>query len=240
MSKVAEAIAKIMADIKRLGKEEKNAHGGYMFASIDDFLDLTRPLCAKHGLAIYQDETGFEVLDGGNGNKSLLMQFAFTLEAGDETKGPFHRSILVPAKMGSQAFGAGQSYALKQFLRATFQIATGDKDDIDHHDTGELGTVAPRRNDGVPAPRQKLEGPYTSKTALWTAVKNFDREIRSCGDIDQLEALLADKDTKALVEQCMRDAPAVWETGEGMPPEFVPLDKLIRQTRDELNIREAA
>jgi hypothetical protein len=127
-----------MSDIKRLAKEDKNQHGGYNFASIDDFLDLTRPLCAKHGLVVLQDEEDFEVIDAGNNNKSLRMRFAFTLEAGGESRGPLRRSIMVPAKMGSQAFGAGQSYALKQFLRATFQIATGEKDDIDHHDTGEL------------------------------------------------------------------------------------------------------
>ncbi len=138
MSKVTEAIAAVMSDIKRLAKEDKNQHGGYNFASIDDFLDLTRPLCAKHGLVVLQDEEDFEVIDAGNNNKSLRMRFAFTLEAGGESRGPLRRSIMVPAKMGSQAFGAGQSYALKQFLRATFQIATGEKDDIDHHDTGEL------------------------------------------------------------------------------------------------------
>lgn len=225
MSKVTEAIAAVMSDIKRLAKEDKNQHGGYNFASIDDFLDLTRPLCAKHGLVVLQDEEDFEVLDAGNNNKSLRMRFAFTLEAGGESRGPLRRSIMVPAKMGSQAFGAGQSYALKQFLRATFQIATGEKDDIDHHDTGELPVNKPQ-------PRQKLDGPYETKTALKKAADNFYRDIIGCGDSDMLEALLAMDDSKALVDQLKRDWPG-YLTGEGMPGDFEPMYTVVKRLRHE-------
>jgi hypothetical protein len=84
------------------------------------------------------------------------------------------------------------------------------------------------------ATRTKLEGPYTSKTALWAAVKAFDREVRSCGDIDQLDALLGTAETKALLEQCGRDAPQLLDTGEGLPAEFVPINKLIAMFRAEL------
>ncbi len=148
MSKISDAIAAVMADIKRLEKGDKNAHGGYKFASIDDFLDLTRPLCAKHKLAVFQDEVSCEVIETRTSKgpqQTLFMRFAFKLECGDETRGPHHRSIMVPASMGSQAFGSAQSYALKQYLRATLQIATGDTDDIDHHNTGELGSREPIR-----------------------------------------------------------------------------------------------
>ena len=37
---------------------------------------------------------------------------------------------MVPAR-GAQAFGAAQSYALKQFMRSLFQIPTGDREDAD-------------------------------------------------------------------------------------------------------------
>lgn len=135
------AVAAIMAEIKPLPKGDRNSHSNYNFAGIDAFLDLTRPLCAKHKLDIYQQEESCDIVDtvGPKGPaKALLMRFAFTLECGDDSKGPFCRTIMVPANMGSQAFGAAQSYALKQFLRSLFQISTGEKDDIDHHDTGEL------------------------------------------------------------------------------------------------------
>lgn len=136
------AIAAAMGEVQRIGKSERNSHGNYNFAGIDAFLDLTRPICAKHGLNVLQDEEGFEVFEVPSAKgpqKMLLMRFAFTVARDGEAIGPLHRSIMVPASMGSQAFGSAQSYALKQFLRSLFQISTGEKDqDIDAHDTGEL------------------------------------------------------------------------------------------------------
>lgn len=140
---VIKAISGVMSEVSRLGKGERNDHGRYNFASVDDFLNMTGPLCAKHGLVVMQNEEGdFSTVETTTKNGKqvmLVMRFAFTLATEDDEKGPYVRSIMVPASMGSQAFGAAQSYALKQFLRATFQIATGDKEDIDHHATGELG-----------------------------------------------------------------------------------------------------
>ena len=88
---------------------------------------------------IYQDEEECEILEAGG----LRIRFTFTLKAGGDHEGPFRRTVTVPAKMGSQAFGAAQSYALKQFYRALFQISTGDKDDVDFHDTGTLAQSRP-------------------------------------------------------------------------------------------------
>lgn len=245
MSEITKAITAVMADIKRLGKGERNSHANYNFASIDDFLDLTRPLCAAHGLTVLQDEEDCQIVDAGGGNKSLFMRFAFTLEAGGESRGPLRRSIMVPAKMGSQAFGAGQSYALKQFLRATFQIATGEKDDIDHHDTGELPSYGasdpgpPRQ----PQPREKLDGPFATKTALKRAADDFHRDLRGCGDQDMLLALVTSSDVQALKEQLRRDWPG-YLNGDGMPDEFEPINTLYNRLKRELpeagNMQEAA
>lgn len=231
MSKIAEAITAVMADIKRLEKGDKNQHGGYKFASIDDFLDLTRPLCAKHGLAVFQDEVDCEIVETKTSKgpqQALMMRFAFTLECGEETRGPHHRSIMVPASMGSQAFGSAQSYALKQYLRSTFQIATGDTDDIDHHNTGELGKPAVQ-----PKPRERMNGPFPTKTALDGAAKAFYRDLNSCGDQDMLTALLTAPDTQALKEQLVEYWPG-WLNGDGMPDEFEPLNALIRRLKSEL------
>ena len=57
------AIAAAMGEVQRIGKSERNNHGNYNFAGIDAFLDLTRPICAKHGLNVLQDEEGFEVFE---------------------------------------------------------------------------------------------------------------------------------------------------------------------------------
>ena len=78
-----------------------------------------------------------------------------------------------------------------------------------------------------PAARTKLDGPYTSKTALQTAVKGFIHEMNGCGDGDELTAFLNTPDATALVAQVKRDAPQWWNGGQEMPAEFVPLHRQI-------------
>jgi hypothetical protein len=95
----------------------------------------------------------------------------------------------------------------------------------------EEGAVSPDGPNSTPAKRQKLDGPYTSKTALWTAFKALDRDLRGCGDSDEFECLLLTEDSKALIEQCERDAPQLVDGGPDMPAEFVPLNRLIEQRR---------
>ena len=134
--KVAGAINAVSAEVPKLKKGEKNTHGNYNFASIDDFLEAVRPICAKHGLIIVQDEVGFEVLEGW-----LLIRYKFTLahSTGETWSHSPRRSIMVNSKMGAQAFGAAQSYSLKQFMRSLFQIATGEAgEDADSHPQSKL------------------------------------------------------------------------------------------------------
>lgn len=146
--KVAEAVAAVMAEVPKLAKGERNSHGNYNFASIDDFLEAVRPIMAKHKLIISSDEDDFEVIGDGR-DAWLRMRFAFSAHCGGETYGPMRRSIMIMAKMGSQAFGAGQSYAEKQFLRSLFKIATGEGANIDA-DSHPQDTLA--RTKSAPTP----------------------------------------------------------------------------------------
>lgn len=140
---VAGAINAVMGQIKGLLKTERNRAAGYRFASIDDFLAAVNPLCAKAGLIIIQDELDARLVHDGTQltNRSWLWAtFTFTLaHKSGALYGPLTRSIMVPA-VGAQAFGAAQSYALKQFMRSLFQIPTGDREDADF--------IAPQRLPG--------------------------------------------------------------------------------------------
>lgn len=82
--------------------------------------------------------------------------------------------------------------------------------------------------------RPKLEGPYTSKTALWQAVRNWDKECRSIKDGDALSAFTNTADSIELWKQCERDAPQLLYGGEGLPPEFEPLQQLVNRMSNEL------
>jgi hypothetical protein len=137
---VAGAIVKVMAGVRTLQRGDNNTFGNYSFASTDAFLEAVNPLCADAGLIILQIEEDFsvearEMADerGQVKKKSFLtMRFGFILgHSSGATWGPIRRSIIVPAA-GPQAFGTAQSYALKQFMRSLFQIATGERDDADY------------------------------------------------------------------------------------------------------------
>lgn len=93
---------------------------------------------------------------------------------------------------------------------------------------------AEARTADEPAPRTKLEGPCTSATGLKTALKQFVRSLEGCGQLEDLNDLLADEETAAILAQCERDLPSWWATGEGLPAEFIPLSKRIAQRRWDL------
>lgn len=137
-----------------------------------------------------------------------------------------------------------RSRVISEGVRTVFPGATSGL-----YEVGEVQDIAVERGevvDEVAAPiveheaepkraaPVKLEGPYTSKSALWAAVRSFDREVRSCGDLDTLEGLLSTDDSKALMAQIERDAPLLAHGGDGLPDEFEPLHALIAKSRTDL------
>jgi hypothetical protein len=203
--KVATAICAVMGDVPKLGKGEKNSHGNYNFASIDDFLEAVRPLCAKHGLIIAQDEESVENVNGW-----LMIRFAFTLAhvSGETWPAKQMRTAMVNAKMGSQAFGAAQSYALKQYMRALFQIATGEKgNDADEHAPADLPDL-PR---GKTSRDADWVGPL-NKTKLSSEFHKLQREVEAVKDEATLDGIV--KREKPLIAQALKDHPTLVE-GDG-------------------------
>ena len=186
---VSNAIAAVMADIPKLAREETNKHANYKFASIDDFLDAVRPLCAKHKLAIVQDETSFTIVQTmdkyGKPSDWLQMGFAYTVATAGVSWGPVMRSIMVRADMGSQAFGAAQSYSLKQFMRSLFQISTGDGEDADSHEQSSIASAAAK-----PA---FVDGPAKNKSALDRDITAYTVHIAALTNTDDLETYITEQ-----------------------------------------------
>ena len=177
--KVAAAIAAVMKAVPKLAKGERNAHSNYNFASIDDFLEAVRPLCAENGLIILQDEDSFETKEGagkdGKPKVWLLMRFAYTLahSSGETWAYRPMRTIMVDGSMGSQAFGAAQSYSLKQFQRSLFQIATGDKEDADTHEQTDLPNAKGNgARKAAPKPSPETETWKANAEAIKQAIDN--------------------------------------------------------------------
>jgi ERF superfamily len=232
-TKIDAAIAKVAAGVKRLEKLDRNAHGGYNFAGIDDFLAMTGKLCGDAGLSVIMDESDFEIIPDffvtkGGKTAGLRMKFAIYLRAAGESIGPFHRSIMVPSHMGSQAFGAGQSYVLKQFLRATFQIPTGDKnEDIDAYDTGAM-TAQYSSKPTWP------EGPTPNKSNGEKAMRELKAKMSDPAmTSEQFEANLSE--SSALFAQ-FRLANHAWHLGETSGGDsFESIPAWIERRRNELS-----
>lgn len=154
---IAAAIVQVMGEIEKLKKSEHNAHAKYNYVSADAFFEAVGPLCSRAGLAILQDETDVEIIQGG-GNRTpwLKVGYDFTLvHRSGKTYGPLHRTVMVPAN-GAQAFGSSSTYTLKQFQRALFQIPTGDKDDADQNPHEPLPESRSNLH-GVPPSKQPRE-----------------------------------------------------------------------------------
>lgn len=143
---ITTAICEVMGAVKSLAKDAKNPHANYKYASVEGFLELIRPLCAKAGLVIDTDEEEVSFRPGttatGKAVNWLLIKFSFTLshKSGVTWAHRPIRTAMVNANMGSQAFGAAQSYAFKSYTRMLFMISTGEErePDIDQNKPEDL------------------------------------------------------------------------------------------------------
>ena len=130
---ISTAINNITREIQMLGKDGKNEFQKYNYASIDKFLSTVNPLAGHFGLIITQDEETCKIITDTQGRPWLNIVYRFILshKDGDTWQYTPRRTIYCEMK-GGQAMGAAQSYALKQFMRSLFLIATGENDDLDN------------------------------------------------------------------------------------------------------------
>ena len=118
---ISTAINNITKEMKMLGKDGKNEFQKYNLAS-------------HFGLIITQDEEICKIITDTQGRPWLNIVYRFILshKDGDTWQYTPRRTIYCEMK-GGQAMGAAQSYALKQFCRSLFLIATGENEDMDGH-----------------------------------------------------------------------------------------------------------
>jgi hypothetical protein len=91
----------------------------------------------------------------------------------------------------------------------------------------------------LPEDRGRGEGEMSS-SALRASLRLLVHHINGCASVADLEDILDTEDAKEVIDNCKRRFPAWWETGENMPAEFIPLKKLIDQTRRGLKELENA
>jgi len=177
--KIYSAVAKAMGEIKRVGKDNRNTEQKYDFASIDDFMAMVGPICAANGLVTIIDEDVREFVEkpgkyGPTQWVSITYQITTWHASGEQL--PTVRRHVEVIRNGPQAYGAAQSYVLKQYYRGLLAIPTGDKDDPDYETTPE-GPVGKR-----PQEAQKQKPQEISAEAI-TLAKEYLAEADSLEDL---------------------------------------------------------
>lgn len=176
-AKVNAAISKTMAAVQTVGKDDKNQHGNYNFASIDGFLGGCRDACAANGLHPEISVISYQPFTGSNSKQWATYTYEVVMchDSGEETK-PVQTVVSLPIT-GAQTSGSAQSYALKQYLRGLFLIKTGEKDDPDFNAPIDLEipaqpVAAPSKDYDLDALETKIQ-----KIKTLTALNVFISEL---------------------------------------------------------------
>ena len=132
------AIAAVMNEVHVVAKRGENEFHRYRYATMGDILKEITPLLGRHGLVIFQSETGRAMFDDDN---VIAVEYAFTVaHASGETWPHVIKQTGVSTCRNSKGGWDDKSLnkchtaARKYFLLALFQIPTGEEDDADQGD----------------------------------------------------------------------------------------------------------
>jgi hypothetical protein len=217
---LASSMAAAFAEIEGATKSANNPHFKSKYADLTSIIEAVKPALIKHRLFFTQrchpDQEGVTVetvLHHASGEQLSL------------------GSLYVPAnKRDAQGFGSALTYARRYSLQTAFGVPTEDDDG----NAAARTTANPTTGETPPAKRVELAGPYTSKTALQAAAKQFVMTLERMGDLDDF---IAWQQTPEVVEFCVqleRDMPDWWRGGPSVPAEFVPLEIRIAQKKLDL------
>jgi ERF superfamily protein len=212
---IVKAICRIMASVDAIKKSQRNAHGGYNYASTDDiYAEITRKM-GEVGLAILcleEEPPKIERVEKDSKTSQWgRFVFSFVLATEEATwSDPRSRRSIFLQITGPQAHMAAQSYCEKSFMRSTFKLATGDMDldGLPQADTEE-DQIALSGGNG----KAKRKSSYAAKKDGGTEVFNELRgKISRCDTPDQLMTL------RTISSEAWEAMPARW--GEILEHEY--------------------
>jgi len=182
---IAAAIVAVCRDVRQLGADDRNKHGGYNFVSVDKFYAAIGPVMAKHGLATFANVARSEIVesvnDEGKTKSHLHMEWELYLIHEDgSVYGAVRRDVTVIAS-GPQAYAAAESFVTKYFIRSTFKIPTVDKDDADLHEQEPLpqsGSRGPNQTSGGGLPKA-VKGVNKMDEAVLSFMEEIQRKLDS-------------------------------------------------------------
>ena len=185
------AIAAVMNEVHVVAKRGENEFHRYRYATMGDILKEITPLLGRHGIVIFQSETGRAMFDDDN---VIAVEYSFTVaHASGETWPHVIKQTGVSTCRNSKGGWDDKSLnkchtaARKYFLLALFQIPTGEEDDADQGDrrpapaqvpavVHRVRSVAPEYV--VPPPSRALK---QGGIAEWAVTKRYEQAVRSVG-----------------------------------------------------------
>jgi hypothetical protein len=217
------SMALAFAEIEAATKSATNPHFRSKYADLGAVIEAVKPALIAHGLFFTQHPTPSE--DGVIVETVLHHASGESLSLG---------SLYVPAnKRDAQGFGSAMTYARRYALQTAFGVPTEDDDG-----NAAVSTARPSTGETPPNKRVKLEGMYSSPSALRGALKAIVHEIEGFGDEDELVTYLETEEVAEAIIQCQRDLPDWYYGGPSVPAEFVPLETRIANRRRELEEAE--
>ena len=226
------ALVKALAEIEGVTKDKVNPHFKSKYADLSSVLETVRPVFARYDMAVTQETAPSE--DG------VIVETVVLHTSGAERR---FGQLYVPAnKRDAQGAGSALTYARRYSLMTALGIPAEDDDGnaavkatSETRATANMADWAADRINEKPARTAvKLDGPYTSPTALKTAAREFVRTLEGLGDIDEFIAWSETKDYREFCAQLQKDMPDWWHGGPSVPAEFVPLEIRIAQRRSDL------
>jgi len=196
------AIAAVMAEVHTVAKLGVNDFHGYRYARIGDILQEITPLLGKHGLVIFQSETGRAMFDDEN---VIAVEYSFTVAhvSGETWPHPLRQTGVsfcraTNGRWDDKSLNKCHTAARKYFLLALFQIPTGDEDDADQ---GENERPARQINSRpltvVPAPKHRLKPGGNAARAIdrrYEATIRTERALQRSGPSKPFRASDAGKE----------------------------------------------
>ena len=130
--KITEALTAVMADVRAVGKSERNAHQGYQFRGIDAVVNAVGPAFRKHGVVCLPTVTKVEHEQTEVGSKRTLtavvrLQVLYTFY-GPEGDSLTAEVAAEAMDSGDKAYPKAMSVALRTALLQTLMLPTDEPD----------------------------------------------------------------------------------------------------------------
>ena len=239
--KLAAAMGRVARKVRVLGTDTTNPFGKYPYVSIGKFDDHVGGWMSAEGVMPIMNlvESRIASSDRSGSNWMFSRWEIRLLHESGEISEPLYRDMGIPIS-GPQAYGSSQTYVRKEFLRATFQIPTGEKDEVDsladdHKDVPKVEMQKPAAAvpSGLPAraeaagpkspppPNKPSDHPNVGKAR--SIVSDLQKQLR------QVRTLYALEEVELRFELEMK-----WLADEGHPPEWsqAAIDALNRKREE--------